>query len=226
MPRAGTHGAALAEVEDFAAVGIRHGVDPAVRQSVRSRLAQVGRARIEGAHPQGNLGRDQRDVLELVGHRRRRGQRRVPERVGARLEDRAPGLEVVVRRHAAGRRDVAVVGVDDRRARLEAGQRLVADLRGRPRRVRVLGLRRHAVDRDLEDHGRGGVGHGGGLQGTIEDSDDASSRSIIVSPRNRMLRGETGTSCPAGGSSSSSSPRPITGGSRRVLVQRRGGASR
>ena len=88
-----------------------------------------------------------------------RTQRRIPERVGPARQDRLPRGEVVARGLLTRERDLRVVRVDQRRTRIEHAERIVDDLGRLARHVGILLGRRHAVDRALDDHGSGILGH-------------------------------------------------------------------
>ena len=132
-------------------------VGPADWQALVIRFAEIRGSGVDTRHAQPCLAGEDFHVVHVRWpevHTAR--DRRVPERAGSLRHDDSPHFQVIVGRSPAGYTVIAVVRVDEGRARIEAAKDVGDDLVRSDGHVWVACFRRGAVHGRFDDDGRFG----------------------------------------------------------------------
>jgi hypothetical protein len=150
--QAGSELALLAEREAGSDVLVAVSVHDSDRQTLVIGSSDVRGAGIDHTDAQWHLVGNDRDVLENLVDIATARERGIPKRAWTRLENDAPGREIVVCRNLPRELVVGVVSVNDRCACIETAVRVLDDLARLARNVGVSPLGAAAVDCGLDDH--------------------------------------------------------------------------
>ena len=149
-PRVGAHLHLVADLRE------RVGVHELARgrEAVGAGAAEVDRAGVARALAHETQVVEQLHVAVAVGDRLAEADRRVADDPGMLLDDGPERGRVLLGRLLGADHEIGRVRVDDRRARVDARERVLGVLLHGGRHVRIAAAARHAVERDLDHHGR------------------------------------------------------------------------